>query len=555
MSSKKSSKKRAPPTCTNAAKSARKEIEIHPSQEALAQRFVETAEKVPTGLIIDNPPGLGKTRTLRCALDKMEQVGGPHTVDLVVYVAKTPALARSQAVEVGSHYKVPMNMSHVKGLANALRQKNSTDSIRVCTTHTMFKSLFSKYNFVDNFMTPLGSPCMHIVLDEVHRFYTKRSSLSTAMAAVRKYVCKMRVTGLTATPQLDDHEGKAESVLGGKPQVIKYTDDEAELFRKDLMSHCPTSNAKWKTEKLNLSPAKDERVAEYMGPLSTIVVGNVKNQGDVSINAWNARNSQIAKIIATQVHGDDNTGGELFKKLSTKPVWKRVEEDGSNSDKKRPHSALVVHRHPAGGELHHEMLKSLVDEEGVQPFTVHDLRATDLATFHETLERFTKDVTTTDGMVLAIVDKRQIEGTNDYAKNVSAIVAVGEWTSAELTQLGGRLGRPCVLHEGDLVPEAFTLIHFESKKNWASEVSKLGLVRQSIRAGADKVPEEFKARFAALDDDEKKKALELIDGSKLLGTDLLALFLDSMEPESTFETEYDNLVRNCGAVDFENEDD
>jgi len=28
-----------------------------------------------------------------------------------------------------------------------------------------------------------------------------------------------------------------------------------------------------------------------------------------------------------------------------------------------------------------------------------------------------------------------------------------------------------------------------------------------------------------------------------------------MEPESTFETEYDNLVRNCGAVDFENEDD
>ena len=245
----------------------------------------------------------------------------------------------------------------------------------------------------------------------------------------------------------------------------------------------------------------------------------------------------------------------MFQKLSNKPGWKCVEEDGSFSEKTRPHTALVVHRYPAGGELHHQMLKSLVGEEGVQPFKVHDLRATDLAAFRERFELFTGDVTATDEMVLTLVDKRQIEGTNDYAKNVSAIVAVGEWTEAELTQLGGRLGRPCVLQAGDLVPKAFTLIHFESKKKWASEVSKLGLVRQSVRANAEKVPDALKARFEALDDDEKNKALQLIDGGKLLGHDLLTLYLDSMEESSTFMTDYHNLVRKCCAVDFEIEDD
>ena len=164
-----------------------------------------------------------------------------------------------------------------------------------------------------------------------------------------------------------------------------------------------------------------------------------------------------------------------------------------------------MHRCPAGGKLHYQELASLVGEEGVAPFKMHDLRQSDIATHRENLEAFTQDVTKTDVMVLAMVDKRQIEGTNDYAKNVSAIVAVGAWTTAELTQLGGRLGRPCVFQPGDLVPQAVKLFHFHSK--WASDVNQLGLVRQSIRANADKVPSALKARFEALDEEDQKKAL------------------------------------------------
>ena len=84
--------------------------------------------------------------------------------------------------------------------------------------------------------------------------------------------------------------------------------------------------------------------------------------------------------------------------------------------------------------------------------------------------------------VLGFVDKSQIEGTNDYAKNVSTIVAVGDLINAELDQLGGRLGRPCEIQAGDLVPKGHSLIHFASE--WEKQVKEIGLVHHSTRAVA-----------------------------------------------------------------------
>jgi hypothetical protein len=530
--------KRASVPKQSSTKIARTELDIHPSQKALADRFVAATNGAKTGLMIVAPPGFGKTRAVSNALDKMDQAGDDNAFDLVVFVARTPALARSQAGEVGSQYKAPMTMAHLNGLAKAITNKPPNESIRVTMTQTMFKSLFSNYNFVDNFAKPLGSPRIHIVLDEAHTFYVKSKAVSTAMAAILKYACSMRVTGLTATPQLEGHMQKATNLFGGAPQIVEYTPQEIARFKNDLLSHRPTSDPKWK--KVELKPPTVD--ANYMDPLRTIVVGNVMSQGSVHINAWNARNTLTSLVQATQVHGDDSTGGELFKKLASNDVtWKLAGEGASFSNKTRPQTALIVHRYPGGSELHFSMLNGLVGEEGVTPFSIHDLRATDLAAFKDKLDSFTEDVTMTDKMVLAVVDKHQIEGTNNYAKNVSTIVAVGEWTEAELTQLGGRLGRPCEYEPGDLLPQDVKLIHFHSK--WASKVSSVGLVRHSPRTNKEKVPTELSAKFEALDDEDQKKWLQLIDGGTVLGSDLLTTYMDAMEEGSGFMTTYTEQVK------------
>jgi hypothetical protein len=545
-----SSKKRASVHNTTTSKTARKEVAIHPSQQALAQRFLATADTAKTGVIIVAPPGYGKTRAFRCISDNMDAAGGKHAFDLVVYVAKTPALARSQADEVGSQYTAPVTMTHVKGLAKALQKKGSNKSIRVCMTQAMFKTLLSKYNFCEDFAKPLGSPRIHIVLDEVHGWYIKSSPTFTALKFISSML-SMRVSGLTATAQLDGYGEKATRLFGSEAQTVEYTNEEETQFKHDLLSHCPASDPKWKAVPVK-APGADDGVERYLGPLATIVVGNVKTQGQgdtvrLPITAWIARSNLVAMAVAVQVHGDDSTGGLLLKKTGGKAPWRRFGEDESFVDKERAQAVLIVHRCPAGGELHYQGLKSLVGEEGVATFRMHDLRQPDIATHRENLEAFTQDVTKTDVMVLAMVDKRQIEGTNDYAKNVSAIVAVGAWTTAELTQLGGRLGRPCVFQPGDLVPQAVKLFHFHSK--WASDVNQLGLVRQSIRANADKVPSALKARFEALDEEDQKKALQLIDGHKLLNPDLLATYLDSMEEGSTFLADYHKQVSKwCSAT-------
>ena len=62
-------------------------------------------------------------------------------------------------------------------------------------------------------------------------------------------------------------------------------------------------------------------------------------------------------------------------------------------------------------------------------------------------------------------------------------------------------------------------------------------------------PSALKARFEALDEEDQKKALQLIDGHKLLSPDLLAKYLGSMEEGSTFLADYHKQVSKwCSAT-------
>ena len=200
-------------------------------------------------------------------------------------------------------------------------------------------------------------------------------------------------------------------------------------------------------------------------------------------------------------------------------------------------------------------LQELAGTEGVRPFAVHDLRTKDLASYKAALASFAADAKTTDKTVLGFVDKAQIEGTNDYAKNVSTIVAVGDWTDAELAQLGGRLGRPCEIQAGDLVPKGHSLIHFASE--WEKQVKEIGLVRHSTRTIA--VPKELKAKVDALKDAAvEDKVKQLVDGHARIfgksGHQLASVYLNSLQGKTAFDETYKNAIKEWFTMNFDDDD-
>ena len=499
--------KRTTTPTTTTAKFAKTGIDLHPSQVALAERAIEAC-KEGNNVILSGPPGYGKTRALRGMLDGMNDEAG-----LTIYVAKTPALARSQAVEVNALYKVPFLFSRFGSLMEAMR----TPPVRITMTQTMFKKLLYENTFVSKLAAPLGTPTVHLVLDEVHGFYaTANARPSNAMKALLQAYPSLRVTGLTATPQLEEHGGRATILFGNPPQVVEYTTAEEEAFEAALLAHQPPK-ATWKEVPL----PKPSGFEKEFATLATLTVGNSKKHPGVNIDAWMARDNLLNTVLAAQLTDGDAPGGPLFKSLKASGVsMKRVQDDGSFTKIKRAEVVLLCFHKPAGNEKVLRQLEELQEAEGVRAFAVHDLRSGDLAEFQTKRDAFFRDATTSDKTVFGVVDKGQTEGSNDYAKNVSTIVAVGGWSPSEKTQLGGRLGRPCDLAPNDLVPEAHSLLHFTS--DWAKSVAEIGLRRHSPRTV--QVPEAVEEWIDDLEKEDRDKVYKLLDGGKHLDADLATAY-------------------------------
>ena len=534
----------------HAHKRSKTELAIHISQKQVGNQAKELSKKANTSIIFAMEPGSGKTRACCAYIDARDQDPQIEPEDLVLYIAVNAKLGREQASEMKCIIRVPFKKAHIPSLKKELEKRKKGDpSIRIIMTQSMFKGYFSeRRNFNDELLVPLGSPRIHIALDEAHRYYIGNKRMPTHLNNLAKYACKgLRVTGLTATPQLEDERNaaRARTLFGSDPTPIDYTDEQKKAFNKDLKKHASTPPS-WK-EKQMPQPKPDDFEREF-NALSIITVGNARQLAEkvddapphVSFNAWVARNNLTAKVTTDQIHGNEDTGGLLFKLVKDPIDWNRFDGQTLQEEKvERAQAVLVVNRSPAGSEVHFRSLEDLRGTEGVRNFHLHDLRTFDLEASKQGLEDLFKSVTGTMDLTIAFVDKGQVEGTNDYSKNVSTIVAVGEWTVAELEQLKGRLSRPCTLEEKDLVPTNYKLHHISSK--WESEVKSIGTTRHSARN--TKITAALKSRIEQLDEKYKDKAYKMADGFKLFGSDLVTMYLDSMDPESTFlEKEYDEEV-------------
>lgn len=393
------------------SKHLKTEVEIHASQTQLAGR-AKAAIDEGGSVLITAPPGYGKTRAIRSLIDSMAEESQEKV--LTIYVSKTPALARKQSPEIGSLYKTPFLFARLNGVEEALKREID---VRLMMTQTMFKKLvYDEDLFINSFAEPLGNPKIHLVIDEVHCFYVPKSPrMPNAMKCLLTSYPSIRVTGITATPQLEAHMETAVKVFGKEPSVQVYTDDEEEQFKVGLLSHQPPPS-KWKVVPLPV-PNKADFPIEFEA-LQTIIVGNSKLNPNVHIDGWIARDNILAKVISNQVHGTDDSGGLIFKKVSVKGVqMKQVGEDSySFIQINRPESVVIVHRHPTGNEVHHALLEGIIGTEGVRPCVVHDLRAGDIASAEDKLASFIEDVRAgTEHTVLGIIDKTHTEGSNDFA--------------------------------------------------------------------------------------------------------------------------------------------
>ena len=217
-----------------------------------------------------------------------------------------------------------------------------------------------------------------------------------------------------------------------------------------------------------------------MTQIGALAVG--MEQFGPNTGAYNAMELLVGKVIAKQVHGTNMDGGELFKLVaSSAPVpMKKVQGDPKDptkwADVNHHEVWLVAHSLPSGTQEHMRLLEELKGTEGVRTFTVHNLTMTErlkvakAAKNHPrddndmqlALNNFRNGAKLNNGLTIVFIDKHQALGTNDFAKNVHRVIAIGCWAPHELLQFHHRLVRASVLVDGDVVAREAWCHHIKS---------------------------------------------------------------------------------------------
>ena len=478
----------------------------------------------------------------------LDQLGDSR--GLTSYVAASAVQACKQGDEIGALYKQPFQFKQAHSLAEHLKKGEQ----RITMTQAMFKRLVSNPELFAHFRSIVGeSGSLRFILDEVHQIY-KSAKVAKAVESARGTGDGITISGLTGTLGFDPSKPdstlfeNAVSVMGRTPCIIEYTPTELEALHADLNTQ-PKPPQRWR--KVGLPNPDEAQFVHEMVDLKFLLVGAMIFSLEECSRQWLAERNLVSHILATQVHGED--GGKLFDELELggvpmRPVLGVVEGEEPTL---RMESVLVAHMSTAGTTSHLSLLEDLQGREGVRPFTIHDLRAKDMAKARQQLHQeedeekgngFFPAVRAQRGATIGFVKPSQTQSTNDFAKNVSAVAAVGGWSTSQLNQFGGRLGRPCELVEGDWVPKAFKQVHFPSewargvtmKKGRPPPLSDKVFARLSAMEGNGKPDAEDKARILAA-----KDKMGLFPGT----TSLVDCYMEAIGSESSaFRKEFYAVV-------------
>jgi hypothetical protein len=548
---------------------------LEAQQEALVKRGYKTFTK-EGGVIIESEPGLGKSRKAGALLSKIgKKVVKDGSKMLGLFVAIDATQAQELQGEVGALGSPPFQPSDKKAVKMVEDELADTGHATVDITRDMMRKLLggdptkktAKPAEMPELANKLGlsdGDMIVVVLDEVHDWYDKPSAWPAAFKKTREAMpsIPIGVIGLSAKTGLDVKRRRdgARTLIGIQDDadvlnlLVDYTDEECAALKATLKKQ-PEVPTEFDIYQMD-SPVDDPKCKALLSELHIAIVNMIVTDDDDKIRMQRIVADTVAKITATQAHGDN--GDLILEQLDEEGfpmcgIDANGELTGQYTDRKE--SVVLAYKSRNGAEMGLSLLQTLeaankeAIDNGGEPLSsfdikVHSLFNTKSATakkkkIKEFLDCFKAQMHT----AVAVIDKDLSQGQNFFAKNVTTIIAIGDWDGDELFQLAGRLGRIVQLKEGDLVPRVFKTVHMKSE--WAEKVSS---IESNKRSRTAQIPSNVAAMLDSLKPRHKHqvkematKAKQLIAADEFLKTDgALALqYLKLFAPKDAEEGEED----------------
>ena len=557
------------------AKPAHAPLEVQ--QEALVKRAYKTFTK-EGGVIIESEPGLGKSRKAGALLSKIgKKVVKDGSKMLGLFVAIDATQTQELQEEVGAFGAPPFQPSDKKAVKEVKDELAATGHATVAITGCLMRKLLGgdptkktvKPSEMPEVATKLGlsdGDMIVVVLDEVHEWYDKPSAWPAAFKKTREAMpsIPIGVIGLSATTGLDVKRRRdGARTLFGIPNdaevlnlPIDYTDEELAAIKATLKKQ-PDVPAEFTVVPIDSPSVDDPKCKTLLAELYTAIVTAIVTDDDEKIAKQRIVADTVAEIIATQAHGA--CGDLILEQVDEGGVPMCGIADGKLTEQYTPRleSVVVAYKSRAGAEMGLSLLQTLeaankdAADDGGEPLSSIDIKVYNLFGTKSKKAKIDKIKEYVDCFkaqkqtAVAVIDKDLSQGHNFFAKNVTTVIAIGDWDASELVQLSGRVGRIVKLKEGDLVPQAFKMVHLKSE--WAEKATS---VESNKRSRAAKIPSDVAAMLESLKPHHKShqvkemttKVKQLIAADEFLETDgeLALQYLGLFAPEEDGEEGEEN---------------
>lgn len=505
------------------------------------------------GITFKAPKGFGKTLTMGLVnkgISKKKKV-------LSLYIACKSDHAEKQAEQVGvAAGDKPLTVGRLYMLKASLA--NGKGSATFALTPTSGGALLNPDHKLNEGVittaTAAGVEVIHLIFDEGHKGYKGRHGKPALVAAFRRKLGKkgidVHVTSVTDTP-LWDVKGKeqprlaqractflglevgegeeAVDVLSSDETMVAVTSEDAKdhfAITKPLQTAPPERFER--REVAIPSGAPTQELKAYVGDAKQLLLGLAL---DCCPGPFDDRTKGF-RIVCSKANVqkvlDDYTIESVLPKDGVQ--CRKVEEEADGSLKLsdevltvRANAIIVADTPEARAHLEKELKDRADNDEGARPMEFFDFTTKDRATLDANIAAFHEATTRMkSGHPIGFMEPSQLEGSDEFGKNVFAMLAIGAFQPHLLNQGAGRMGRPVTMKAGDLVPVGgYKAVHLAS--SWQTKLG--GALLKASLSEADALPDreaklltDYKAArkkereelFGELDGDEPDPVLERV---------------------------------------------
>ena len=439
----------------------------------------------------------------------------------------------------------PLTLGRLSAVKAALK---SSESATFAITPTSFGNLLNPGNALNEkcikTFKASGVTCIRLALDEAHKAYggnsNKPARIDAWRGALAEHEIALVVTAVTATPKWDvrskAQEGLAKracTVLGlevgeGETAVWVLNENMVAISKEDAEAIFDVTRSlqtappeKFERRELAISGSGSTRsasqssqeLAAFVGDARLLLFGLALDGPQGHIDRLNGLKVCTGMAVVQKALDDRAIEAALPEEgVRCKTVVEATEESelalSEEATLVRSNAILVVDTPEARKYLVEQLKDRAANEEDARPMEFFDLTIKDRATFNANLEGFHEATTRmTTGHPIGIIEPSQLEGSNEFGKNMFTILAVGDFPPHLLDQGAGRLGRPVPMEKGDLVPvDGYKAAHLASK--WQPAVRGALKAQTSHTKPLPKAANELLTKYEA----GRKKELEDLFG-------------------------------------------